>query len=108
MGKHKIIDRKKTNCYKWDYNIQKFGTDNIIPLWVADMDFSAPQEVIQKLRERSEHGVFGYSFEPQEYYEAFMKWLEKRHNWKIKKEWIINATGIVPAINFAIQCLCLC
>ena len=100
----KIIDRKNTNCYKWDYTKQMFGKEDVIPLWVADMDFAAPVAVVQKLIKRAEHGVFGYSFEPEEYYNVFIEWLKNRHNWKIEKEWIINATGIVPAINFAIQC----
>ena len=100
----RIIDRKNTNCFKWDYTKQMFDKEDVIPLWVADMDFAAPDAVVQKLIKRAEHGIFGYSFEPEEYYKVFIEWLEKRHNWKIKKEWIINATGIVPAINFAIQC----
>jgi len=100
----RIIDRKNTNCFKWDYTKQIFDKEDVIPLWVADMDFAAPDAVVQKLIKRAEHGIFGYSFEPEEYYKVFIEWLEKRHNWKIKKEWIINATGIVPAINFAIQC----
>jgi len=100
----KIVERKNTNCFKWDYNKQMFDKEDVIPLWVADMDFAAPDAVVQKLIKRAEHGVYGYSFEPEEYYEVFINWLDRRHNWKIKKEWIINATGIVPAINFAIQC----
>jgi cysteine-S-conjugate beta-lyase len=100
----KIIDRKNTNCFKWDYTKQMFGREDVIPLWVADMDFAAPNAVVQELIKRAEHGVFGYSFEPKEYYKVFIKWLERRHNWKVEKKWIINATGIVPAINFAIQC----
>lgn len=100
----KIIERKNTNCYKWDFNKQIFGTEDVIPLWVADMDFAAPEPVIRKLTERAKHGVYGYSFEPDEFYQAFMNWLERRLDWKIKKGWIINAVGIVPAINFVIQC----
>jgi len=100
----KIIDRNNTNCFKWDFTAQKFGSKDLIPLWVADMDFMAPDAVIKKLIKRARHGVFGYSFEPDEFYEVFTEWLAKRFDWKIKKEWIINATGIVPAINFAIQC----
>jgi len=100
----RIIDRKNTNCFKWDYTKQIFDKEDVIPLWVADMDFAAPDAVVQKLIKRAEHGIFGYSFEPEEYYKVFIEWLEKRHNWKIKKEWIVNTTGIVPAINFAIQC----
>ncbi|MCF7794316.1 MAG: PatB family C-S lyase [Candidatus Cloacimonetes bacterium] len=99
----KMIDRKNTNCYKWDFTKEMFGTDDIIPLWVADTDFAAPEPVVDKLVERAKHGVYGYSFEPEEYFQVFIDWLDKRFNWKIEKEWIINTTGIVPAINFAIQ-----
>ncbi|MDO9578120.1 MAG: PatB family C-S lyase [Candidatus Cloacimonadales bacterium] len=100
----KIIDRTNTNCYKWDFNKQMFGTENVIPLWVADMDFSSPEPVVKKLVERAKHGIYGYSLEPEEFYQSFQNWLEKRLDWKIKKGWITNAVGIVPAINFAIQC----
>lgn len=99
----KIIDRKNTNCYKWDALKTIFGRDDLIPFWVADTDFSAPKPLIDKLVERAEHGIYGYSFEPEEYFNVFINWLQKRFNWKIEKEWIINTTGIVPAINFAIQ-----
>ncbi len=99
----KIINRKNTNCYKWDYLKEIFGRDDLISLWVADTDFAAPKPVIDKLIERAKHGIFGYSFEPEEYFQVFINWLNKRFNWKIEKEWIINTSGIVPAINFAIQ-----
>ncbi|HPR18834.1 MAG TPA: cystathionine beta-lyase, partial [Candidatus Cloacimonadota bacterium] len=100
----KIIDRRKTNCVKWDATKVKFDQENLLPLWVADMDFEAPAPVIKTLSERALHGVFGYSFEPDEYYEAFQNWLKKRFHWQIEKDWIVSTTGIVPAINFAIQC----
>lgn len=99
----KIINRKNTKCYKWDYLKEIFGRDDLISLWVADTDFAAPKPVIDKLIERAKHGIYGYSFEPEEYFQVFINWLNKRFNWKIEKEWIINTSGIVPAINFAIQ-----
>lgn len=99
----KVIDRRNTNCYKWDFLKQKFGNENVLPLWVADMDFAAPAPVVDRLIERAEHGVYGYSFASDEYYQVFQNWLQKRLNWKISKKWIINTVGIVPAINFAIQ-----
>lgn len=98
-----LINRKNTNCYKWDALKEIFNREDIVPLWVADTDFQAPRPVIEKLVARAKHGIYGYSFEPEEYYQVFINWLEKRFNWQIEKEWIINTTGIVPAINFAIQ-----
>lgn len=99
-----IIDRKNTNCVKWDGLKELFGQEDLLPLWVADMDFAAPPQVIRAIKKRAEHGIFGYSFEPEEYYLAFIDWQKKRFGWQIKRDWIVNSPGIVPAINFAIQC----
>ncbi len=97
------INRSGTDCYKWDYNDNVFGTDDLIPLWVADMDFRSPPEVIEALRKRSSHGVFGYTFQSANYYESIVNWLQIRHHWQIRREAIINTPGIVPGINILIQ-----
>jgi len=99
----KIIDRKNTKCYKWDYNKEIFGKKDLLSMWVADMDFQAPPEVLNVLRKRVDHGVFGYTGLVDSFYSSIIDWMDKRFKWKINKNWIVVTPGIVPAINFAIQ-----
>ena len=99
----KIIDRKNTKCYKWDYNKEIFGKQDLLSMWVADMDFQSPQEVLEVLKERVDHGVFGYTGITDSFYDSIINWMKERFDWEIKKNWIITTPGIVPAINFAIQ-----
>lgn len=98
-----VIDRNNTNCAKWDFNKENFGVDDVLPMWVADMDFPAPPAVTEALRKRAEHPVYGYSRRDDEYYDSVIYWMKKRHQWEIKKEWIMYMPGIVPAINLFIQ-----
>ncbi|MGC9367584.1 MAG: MalY/PatB family protein [bacterium] len=98
-----IIDRYNTNSIKWDGVDKYFQGKNLFPMWVADMDFATPPEVIEALRKRIDHGVFGYTLFPDSYYQAIIDWLLKRHNWKIRQEWILYSPGVVPAVNYAIQ-----
>ncbi|MBS4537239.1 PatB family C-S lyase [Clostridium sp. D2Q-11] len=101
----RIIDRKNTASLKWDYTKSFFGEKDVLPLWVADMDFKAPPEVIEALNSRVEHGVYGYSGKPNNFYESIINWMNKKHNWQITKEWISVTPGVVPAINLAILAL---
>lgn len=100
-----VICRDGTFSMKWDGEFLKteFGTDDLLPLWVADMDFQCPQPVIEALRKRVEHGIFGYSHRTDAYYEAVISWMARRHQWKIEKDWIVFSAGIVPAINYIIH-----
>lgn len=98
-----VIDRKNTKCYKWDFLLQEFGKKDLLPMWVADMEFQAPAKVIEVMHKRAAHGIFGYTGLTDSFYKAIINWLEKRFEWKIKKEWIVATPGIVPALNFAIQ-----
>lgn len=102
---NKIIDRSDTKAIKWDKQFMEmyFGEGELLPLWVADMDFRAPDVLINALKKRVEHGIFGYTNPGDSYNEAVINWFKKRHNWIIKKEWIQYSPGIVPAINFIIQ-----
>lgn len=88
------VNRRKTNSYKWD----KFKED-VLPMWVADMDFKSPPEVIEALEKLSTAGLYGYAHEPEELYDVIIKRLNKLHNWKIKKEWIVFLPGLVPGIH---------
>ncbi|KLO22570.1 cystathionine beta-lyase [Marinitoga sp. 1197] len=102
----KYIDRKNTDSIKWDWyewNKHLFIEKDVLPMWVADMDFEAPKEVIHALNERIEHGVYGYTFEPVDLKDNIINWLKYKHNWEIKKDWLLSMHGVIPALNFSIQ-----
>ncbi|HKK43261.1 MAG TPA: PatB family C-S lyase, partial [Bacteroidales bacterium] len=86
---------------KYDLRKAVFGKDDVIPMWVADMDFKTPGFITQALQERLGHGIFGYSFRPEEYFTSIVSWLGRRHSWNIQKDWICFSPGIVPALNFS-------
>ena len=96
-----MITRRHTNCVKWD----EAEEEDIIPLWVADMDFPAAPCIINALRERVEHGVFGYTHVPQSYYDSIIAWFQRCHDWSIQRDWIIYTSGVVPAISAVIKAL---
>lgn len=98
-------DRFGTDCNKWDGCEEKFGDENLLPLWVADMDFEAPSCVKQALKKYVDFGVFGYYQIPNRYYEAFINWEKTYHDYDVKKEWIRFAPGVVPAFNWLIHIL---
>lgn len=93
------INRGGSNCVKYDRRKEVFGSDDIIPMWVADMDFRTPDFITNALKKRLEHEIFGYSFRPAEYYKSIASWLLRKHNWRIEEEWICFCPGIVPALN---------
>lgn len=95
-----IIYRRNTNSAKWDE-----VKDDLLPMWVADMDFKSPPEVIMALQERVKHGVFGYSGSCNGWYEALAKWMNKRFGWEIKKEWLTTSPGVVPALDMLVRAL---
>lgn len=92
-----VIERHGTNSLKW--NVPK----NELPMWVADMDFQTAPEIQHALQKRVEHGIFGYSIIPEQWFEAYIKWWKKRHHFQIEKEWLLFCTGIVPAISSTIR-----
>ena len=91
--------REGTNCVKYDLRKEVFGKKDLIPLWVADMDFIAPRFITEALAGRLKHKVYGYSFRPEEYFASVVDWNRKRHEWHIEKEWITFCPGVVPALN---------
>lgn len=99
----RIIDRTHTGSYKWDQSEKLFGNPDIIPMWVADMDFQAPQPVVEALRKRAEHGIYGYTFRPQSYIEAVAEWQKKRHGWEVDLDWISTSPGVVTALSLAVD-----
>lgn len=97
----KITPRRGTNSYKWD----SAADDDVLPMWVADMDFQTAPCIIEALRKRVEHGIFGYTRVPEEYYDAVVSWFSRRHEWQIQREWFIYTSGVVPAISAVIKAL---
>jgi cystathionine beta-lyase len=97
-----LINRSNTNCEKWDNCIERFGKDDLLPLWVADMDFKTPDFIITALKQRLEHEVLGYQIRPLSFYDAVKNWLQQR-GWKTDPHKINFSPGIVPAINFAVN-----
>ena len=96
-----IVERRGTGCVKWDES----PSADIIPLWVADMDFKAAPAIEEAIRKRAEHGVFGYTYIDDDYYQAVISWFSRRHHWTIRREEILYTTGVVPAMSVAIKAL---
>lgn len=99
-----IINRNGTNCLKVDALQERYGSSDLIPLWVADMDFKAPPAVIDAIIKRAQHGIFGYTRPSQEYHDSIRNWLDKHHDWQIKQEWTSFIPGIVKGIGFVVSC----
>lgn len=99
----KLTARRGSNCYKWD----EAANDEVIPLWVADMDFEVAPAIKEALRKRVEHGVFGYTMVPDSYYDAIINWFDNRHGWYINRDWILYTTAVVPALSCALKALTL-
>lgn len=96
-----IIPRRHTRSYKWDTDAE----EGVLPMWVADMDFRTAPAVVEALRKRVEHGVFGYTKVPPAYYEAVIRWFGRRHAWRIEQDWILYTSGVVPALSAVIRAL---
>jgi cystathionine beta-lyase len=92
--------REGTDCIKYDRREEIFGVKDVIPMWVADMDYNTPDFVVESLQKRLEHEIYGYSFRPAEYFLSMINWIKSRHNWTVDKEWICFSPGVVPALNF--------
>ena len=93
----KVINRKGTHSLKYDFATVRGKKADILPLWVADMDFQAPKAVRERLFETVEHGIFGYSDTLEDYFRAVKSWYKRRFDWEIKSNWIIKTPGIVSA-----------
>jgi len=99
-----IIDRRGTNALKTDALATRYGNPDLIPLWVADMDFKSPPAITEAIIERAKHGIFGYTGPSQEYYDSIISWIDRHHNWKIQQDWLTFIPGIVKGIAFVIDC----
>lgn len=98
-----IIDRRGTDCIKYDLLKERFGHEDLLPLWVADMDFRTPAFIIDAIGKRCGHPVFGYTCPSGDYYRSIIEWNRKLHGWDIRREWLSFIPGIVRGIAFAIE-----
>ena len=98
-----IVERRGTDCLKYDFAKRRGKPEDVLPLWVADMDFKTSSYVVDALIERAEHGIFGYSDTQEEYFNAVAGWMERHHHWKIREEWLIKTPGVVFALAMAVK-----
>lgn len=99
----KLTERRGTNSYKWDSPADA----DVLPMWVADMDFEVAPAITKALQERVTQGIFGYTMVPDSYYEAIVDWFKRRHGWTLERDWILYTTGVVPAVSCALKALTL-
>lgn len=99
----KIINRKGTNCLKYDFAVERGKPAEVLPLWVADMDFQVSEEITKSLHVAVEHGIYGYTQPKDPYYNAIMNWMKKNHQWETKREWIMKTPGVVFALGAAVK-----
>ena len=98
-----ITDRRNTDCLKYDFAGEWGYPEDVLPLWVADMDFPTARPVIEALKEQAEKGIYGYSDSKEDYYQAVSGWYERRFGWKTKKEWLVKTPGIVFALAMCVR-----
>ncbi|MBY8992325.1 MAG: pyridoxal phosphate-dependent aminotransferase [Candidatus Lokiarchaeota archaeon] len=103
-----VIDRANSTSAKWDKKVLEkgFGDPDLLPLWVADMDFKAPKPIIERLVKTAEYGIFGYSIIPPSFYEAVLSWFKRRYGWEIDKKWLSQTPGVIPALDVAVNAFC--
>jgi len=97
-----MIDRRGSNCFKWDMASKIFNHGDLLPMWVADMEFASPAAVRDAITSRAAHPVYGYGARPDSYFQSYIDWAEKRYDFGVKKEWLLFSPGIVPALSIAV------
>jgi cystathionine beta-lyase len=98
-----LIQRENTHSVKFDYTLEYFGSRDLIPMWVADMDFRTPDFIMGAIRKRTQHEILGYSIRPDSFYQAIINWYRLRQNWAIERDWILFAPGVVAALSMAVN-----
>ena len=98
----KLIDRTHTSCVKYDLRQTVFGKTDVIPMWVADMDFETPDFIRDAVIQRAGHPIYGYTFRDTDYYQPIIEWMQSHHDWIIQKDDIVFCPGVVPALNIAV------
>lgn len=99
----KIIDRRNTRCLKYDFAVERHMPADVLPLWVADMDFETSSYIEDALIERAKHAIYGYSEVKTPYFEILKKWMQKHHDWDIQRKWLIKTPGVVFALAMAVK-----
>lgn len=100
-----IIERRGTGCEKWDDLVEVFGTNEVLPFWVADMDFAAAPGILAAVRAKAAHPVYGYHVKEESFFQAAMAWERRRHGWTIERDWIVNTPGVVSSLGAAVLAL---
>lgn len=100
-----VVERRSTGCVKWDGLLESFGREDLLPMWVADMDFRPPEAVVQAVTQRAQHGIYGYEKRPASFDEAVLGWLQSRHGWDVDPAWLIHTPGVVAGLTFAVLAL---
>ena len=93
-----IVERRNTSSLKWDYTVERFGRADVLPMWVADMDFKSPAPVIEAIKRRAEHGVYGYTGASESLSDAIAGWMKRRHGWVTDTGWIVHSPGVVTSV----------
>lgn len=101
----KIVDRHNTDSVKYDLNRVVFGREDVLPMWVADMDFQSPPEVMAAVEECARRGIYAYTYQSDEAKNAFMEWVAGKHGWRIEKEWMLTSPGVVTALSVGVRML---
>jgi len=99
------VVRENTDSVKYDLREKIFGKEDVIPMWVADMDFRVPPAVSQAIKDRAAHEIYGYSIRPESFYDSAISWMERRHGWRVSRQWLTFTPGIVPGVNLAIMAM---
>lgn len=99
----KVIDRTNTNCLKYDFGAERKHRTDLLPLWIADMDFRLPEQIISDIQNAAAHGIFGYSEVKDDYFEPLQQWFANNFNWNVEQEWLTKTPGVVYAIALAIM-----
>jgi cysteine-S-conjugate beta-lyase len=98
-----IIERRGSDCVKYDLLEPLFGKKDLLPFWVADMDFRTPDFIREAVKKRADHPIYGYTIKPEAYFQSIIEWIKKRYKWEIQQDWLSFSPGVVPALNLAIM-----
>jgi cystathionine beta-lyase len=98
-----VVERRGTDCLKYDFAVRKGKPENVLPLWVADMDFKTSSCILEALQDRVEHGIFGYTESQDSYFEAVAAWMKEKHNWEVQRNWLRKTPGVVFALAMAVR-----
>lgn len=98
-----VVERKNTNCLKYDFAVRRGMPEDVLPLWVADMDFKTSSYIQEAVQKQAEHGIFGYSESGEEYFAVLQAWMQKHYGWKVDEKWLIKTPGVVFALAMAVK-----